>query len=543
MGTETVHAFERIHEDHAALAEALNLVGATAEEAESVSMLVDPVRRWANDTLDAAAIEEAHAISPQIRASAAEMGLYGLTIPEKFGGAGFSLVGSGRIIEEIARVDRSVAVSIGLHNGLGLRGMIAYASDDLQAKFLEQMATGELIGAFAATEPGAGSHIAGVKTTGVMDEEDPTLLTVNGEKVYVTNGGFADVFTVLARTPGLGGARRGYSLLFLEKTMEGLEVGREEDKLGIRASSTTGLTFEDLRVSTDRVIGEPGKGLDLMNCILAWGRTLMSAGALGGAKTAYEMAMSHALTRRQFGKPIAEFGQVREKLARMRARIYAMESLVRLTGLLQARHGSDVIWTSTATKIFCSDGAVEIADEAIQIHGGAGFIEEVGVARILRDCRITQIFEGANEVLRFHLAAGALPFAGTEAGAIAGLLPEALKAQGERWDALQARTRTLLSSMAKKYGPRIMEHQLRLAGVADAFTALVALEASLLRAGHALKTASGEEARELTELVTYLTALLAREAEAGLASAEDEAFETAANALSSTEIESARARL
>jgi hypothetical protein len=253
--------------------------------------------------------------------------------------------------------------------------------------------------------------------------------------------------------------------------------------------------------------------------------------------------MTHALTRKQFGKPLAAFGLVREKLARMHARLYAMESLFRLTGLMQASYGSDIVWISTATKVFCSDGACEVADEAIQVHGGLGFIEEIGVARILRDCRITRIFEGANEVLRFHLAAGALPFAGETPRALSERLPGPLEAHARRFDALHRRTRDVLTGLAETFGPRVMEHQLRLAGCADAFIGLLALEASLLRGGAELGDLSGEAATAHLDRLAFLAELLGREIEDGLRQAEDERFETTATRLAGHEVAAARARL
>ncbi|MFC1609766.1 acyl-CoA dehydrogenase family protein, partial [Myxococcota bacterium] len=369
--TETrTDPFSVVLEQATAIAERLPRPALDADEAESVDMMVESVRAWAERNIDSAAIDEAADVDPTVYQSAAELGLFGLTVPEPHGGAGFSLSAAARIIEEVATFDRSVATSIGLHCGLGLRGLIHFGSAELKERYLPSLATGERIAAFAATEPDAGSHIAGVKTVAKWDGN--TGLMVNGSKCFVTNGAIADVFTILAKTPGLGGARRGYSLLLMTKAMPGIDVGAEEHKLGIRGSSTTTLSFDDVEVDTSQVIGEPSKGLDLMNEVLAWGRTLMSAGCLGSAREAYNRAAAYVLDRRQFGKPIGAFGLVREKVATMRARLYATESLVRLTTLLQSAYDSDIIWESSIAKVFASESTWQITDDALQVHGGAG---------------------------------------------------------------------------------------------------------------------------------------------------------------------------
>jgi len=510
------------------------------DEAESVSMLIDSVRSWAERTIDSAAIDAAADVDPSVYRSAAELGLFGLTTPESYGGAGFSLSAAARLTEEVATFDRSVATSIGLHCGLGLRGLIHFGSEELKHKYLPGLATGERIAAFAATESDAGSHIAGIKTTAKWDEGKDEL-TINGSKIWVTNGGIADVFTILCKTPGLAGARRGYSLLLLDKDMPGLEVGAEEHKLGIKGSSTTTLAFDDLVVGTDRVIGEPAKGLDLMNEILAWGRTLMTAGCLGSARAAYDQATRWVLDRRQFGKPVGTFGIVREKIATMRARLYAIESLVRMTTLLQSTYGSNIIWESSIAKVFASESTWQITDDALQVHGGAGFIEETGIARILRDCRITRIFEGANEVLRFHIAAASLGMAADLAALPQLSIDERLADEAARFDDLAKRTGAAITSLRERFGIRMPEHQMLMGKSADAIIGVFTLLAVLLRTHGELER--GDDGEQALRLAQYASAMLIRQTEVALAAVERGDEESLVRELSEAEYERTRARM
>jgi alkylation response protein AidB-like acyl-CoA dehydrogenase len=539
MGESQNHPIAAVVDAAPDLGARLCVPTASGEEAETVAMLIDSVRSWAERSIDSAAIDEAAHVDRSIYRSAAELGLFGLTIPSQYGGAGFSLSAAARITEEIATFDRSVATGIGLHCGLGLRGLIAFGSDDLKQEYLPRLATGERIAAFAATEPDAGSHIAGIKTTGRWDEAKDQL-TVNGSKIWVTNGGIADVYTILAKTPGLAGARRGYSILLLDRGMPGLEVGAEEHKLGIKGSSTTTLAFDDLVVSTDRVLGEPSKGLDQMQEILAWGRTLMTAGALGTARAAYEQAVRWVLERRQFGKPIAAFGIVREKMALMRARLYAVESLVRMTTLLQSAYGSDIIWESSVAKVFATESSWLVIDDALQVHGGAGYIEETGIARILRDSRITRIFEGANEVLRFHISAASLGMAAELAALPVLRVPEQLADEAARFDRLAKRTADGIRDLRDRFGLRLAEHQLLMGKSADAIIGLFTLLAVLLRTSGELERGDGNE--QALRVGRYAATLLEREAEASLAALERIGEEALVVELTDAEYERVRSR-
>ena len=365
---------------------------------EVVDALLEAVRAWSDEHVDSRQIDRRHEIGAGLLADLAEFGLFGASIPEEYGGAGLTMGEVCEIVSGLARIDRSIATTVGLHLGLGTRGVIAFGSDEQKARLLPKLATGEWIAAFAATEAGAGSDLSAIRTNGFLDGDE---LVLNGEKVFVTNGGLANVFTLLIATPGLGGARRGHSLVWVHADDPGITLGVEEDKLGLRGSSTRSLYLDEVRVGQDRILGDPGHGMHHAHHILAWGRTAMAAGCVGAAAEALERTLSHVRERRQFGHPLRELAVVREQLADMSARLYAMAALVRDTASNDDNHEALAVH-STATKVFCSDGDWQITDSAVQLHGGSGFIEETGLPLLLRDARVTRIFEGANDVLRTH---------------------------------------------------------------------------------------------------------------------------------------------
>jgi alkylation response protein AidB-like acyl-CoA dehydrogenase len=379
------------------------IAAARMELSGVIEPLLDSLERFCRTEVSAAEIDRAGRIPPHVLQGLAELGLFGVTLPEAYGGAELSLRQACRAVATLARFDRSVATTVGLHLGLGTRALVTYGSPKLKARYLPELSCGDLIAAFATTEPNAGSDLSSLSTTATAEGN---ALVIDGRKLFVTNGGIAQLYTVTVSTPGLGGARRGTSLMLLERGDGGVSIGREEHKLGLRGSSTTPLTFDGVRVGTERIIGEPGRGGEQLPHVLAWGRTLMSAGCCGTGRNALSRALEHTSARRQFGKPLSAQPVVREQLASMTARLFAMEALVNDTAALEDDLPA-LLQRSVATKVFCSEGASFIVDTALQLHGGMGFIEETGLALLLRDVRVTRIFEGANDVLLSQLGAGA----------------------------------------------------------------------------------------------------------------------------------------
>ncbi len=475
---------------------------ASGIEERLASALLAQVRRYAKKAIDPGTVERQGPISTRTREGLAGLGLFGLTIPEEYGGLGLGMKGACDMVAELSAVDRSVAITIGLHAGLGTRGLTELGGEPLRRRFLPELAAGARVGAFAATEPGAGSDLSAIRTTA---RRVGGGLEIDGEKSFVTNGGFAGLFTVLVRTPDLGG-ERACSLVCVPREAAGVEVGKEEDKLGIRGSSTVPVYFRGVAADFDQILGEPGKGLDHAHRLLVWGRSLLASGCVGAARAALRASVAHAATRRQFGRPLHDLGAVRASLADMAATVFAMESLVGVVAAVHAR-GEPVEALASAAKVFCSEGAFEVCDRAVQLHGALGYMEPVGVARMLRDVRVTRIFEGANDVLLVRLGLARLTSRAVEAPEA---LPEGLHEAQRATSALLARLQDAARSRAA-YGVSIVHQQTQLQRIARAEIAVQASKATLRRAAragreeqavaaHAVERLTREGAEELDAL-------------------------------------------
>ena len=395
-------------------------------------------------------IDRTGRMPPELLEDLAELGVFGVTLPERHGGSGLGLSAACTCVSVLAETDRSVATTVGLHLGLGTRAMVAFGSHELQERVLPDLASGRHIAAFAATEAGAGSDLRAVATRARQGSEG---WVVDGTKIFVTNGGLASVFTVLASTPGAGGRRKGFSLLQLGAE-DGLEIGPEEHKLGLRGSSTTSVVMDGVTVPQDRIIGRAGHGMAQLDHVLAWGRTVMAAGCTGSATSALRIAREHTALRRQFGKSLDAFPLVQEQIADARALLFAMRAMLDHAASASAEELADA---SLAAKVVCSEGNGEICDRAIQLCGGWGFIEESGLPLLARDARVTRIFEGANDVL--------LILAGTaEATARRPRLPlaGAMRTVGREADALADRIDAQRACWSEALGARLLLQQSRL---------------------------------------------------------------------------------
>jgi alkylation response protein AidB-like acyl-CoA dehydrogenase len=352
---------------------------------------------------DFAAWDRAGEMPPAFLRELREAGLFGLVVPEHHGGLGLGATAYSRVIQELGRYDGSTAVTVGAHSSIGMRGLLLFGTEEQKARWLPKLATGEMIAAFCLTEPGAGSDAAGIKTTAVRDGDDFVL---NGEKLWITNGGFADFFTVFAKTSLEG---RGHITAFVvTRDMKGVSTGPHEDKMGIRASSTTTVVLEDVRVPAANVLGEMGKGFKVAMKILNSGRTGLGGGSVGGMKRLIELSVAHAKERVQFGRPIASFGSIRQKLGQMVVDCYAAESVVNLVAGLADKGLEDTAVEAAISKVLATEALWRTADEALQIAGGAGYMRELPYERAMRDGRINRIFEGTNEILRLFIALAAM---------------------------------------------------------------------------------------------------------------------------------------
>jgi acyl-CoA dehydrogenase family protein 9 len=339
-------------------------------------------------------------------------GLFGLVIPEQYGGLGLGSAAYSRVLQEITRYDGSVAVTVGAHSSIGMRGLLLFGTEAQKQRWFPRLATGELIAAFCLTEPGAGSDAAAIKTNAVR-EGDHWIL--NGEKIWITNGGIASFYTVFAKTPQAGdGGKAAMTAFAVTRDMPGVSTGPHEDKMGIRASNTTSVVLQDVKVPDDHVIGEVGKGFKTAMRILNSGRTGLGGGCVGGMKRLISLASRQAKERRQFGQPIAEFGLVKQKMGEMVVECYAAESVVRMVAGLIDQGYQDYAVEAAVSKVFASEALGRVADEALQIAGGNGFMKEFPYERAVRDARINRIFEGTNEILRLFIALTAMNAVGTQ---------------------------------------------------------------------------------------------------------------------------------
>lgn len=433
---------------------------------EIATALVRTVHDFAGSSIDALKIDREHKIPPVVLEGLAELGLFGVTLPEAFGGSALPATTACRVVAALAEHDRSVATTVGLHLGLGTRGLVAFGGKPAQERFLPKCATGEHIAAFATTESGAGSDLSAIATKGTVEGE---LLRLNGQKIYVTNGGLAGVLTATVSTPGLGDAARGTSVVVMSTSTPGCERLAEENKLGLRGSSTITIALDDARIPLDQVLGTPGKGLEHLAHILSWGRLLLSAGCVGTSRMALRRAVVHVEERKQFGRALIAQEVVQRQLGWMAARLLLMRALVEAAA--RAEHDWFALARLTSSsKVLCSEGAWQVCDLALQLHGGCGYIEDTGIALPLRDARVPRIFEGANDVLLTHL--GLME------------LSKAEPVEGARTP-LPALVGAYRSELTKKYGLRVMgkkaeQHRLGLAvawrDAAEATAALAARE-------------------------------------------------------------------
>jgi acyl-CoA dehydrogenase family protein 9 len=333
-----------------------------------------------------------------------DFGLFSLIISEAHGGMGLGNMAYSRTLQEVGRYDASVAVTIGAHSSIGMRGLLLFGTEEQKSRYMPQLASGELIAAFCLTEPGAGSDAAAIKTTAIRQGDHWVL---NGNKLWITNGGFAGFFTVFART-GTEGEHGKMTAFMVTRDMDGVSTGPHEDKMGLRASSTTTVLFDDVKVPAENVLGEPGMGFKVAMQVLNSGRTGLGGGSVGGMKHLIELATRQANERTTFGQPISSYGSIKGKVGQMIVDCYTSEAVVTMVGGLIDGGYKEYAVEAAISKVYATECLSRTADEALQIAGGNGFMREYPYERIVRDSRINRIFEGTNEILRLFIALTAM---------------------------------------------------------------------------------------------------------------------------------------
>lgn len=325
----------------------------------------------------------------------AGLGLTGLPVPEKYGGAAADTVSYSLAIEEISRACAATGAILAIHTSAGIMPLCLYGNEEQKQAYIPALAGGEKVGAFALTEPGAGSDASKVATTAVLDGDEYVL---NGTKCFISNGGVAETYTVFASVDKSKGVK-GITAFIVEQGTPGFSIGKKEEKMGIRASSTTELIFDNCRIPRRNLLGKEGEGFKIAMVVLDGARIGIGAQAVGIARAAYDAALSYAKVREQFGKPIAALQAVAFMLADMAIQIEAARQLVYHAAALKDAalpYGKE----AAMAKTFASDTAVKAALDAIQIMGGYGYSREYPVERLLRDAKVTQIYEGTNQIQR-----------------------------------------------------------------------------------------------------------------------------------------------
>ncbi|TLF40945.1 acyl-CoA dehydrogenase [Maribacter aurantiacus] len=328
-----------------------------------------------------------------------ELGFLGMMVDPKYGGSGLDTLSYVLVMEELSKVDASSSVIVSVNNSLVCWGLETYGTEEQKEKYLHKLATGEIIGAFCLSEPEAGSDATSQKTTAI-DKGDHYLL--NGTKNWITNGGTAGVYLVIAQTDK-DKKHRGINALIVEKGMEGFEIGPKENKLGIRGSDTHSLLFNDVKVPKENRIGEDGFGFKFAMKTLAGGRIGIAAQALGIAAGAYELALKYSKERKAFGTEISNHQAIAFKLADMHTQIQAARLLV-YQAAKEKDNGANYDLSGAMAKLYASQVAMETTVEAVQIHGGNGFVKDYHVERLMRDAKITQIYEGTSEIQKIVIS-------------------------------------------------------------------------------------------------------------------------------------------
>ena len=329
----------------------------------------------------------------------AEQGLLGIMVPEEYGGSGYDAISSAIILEEIARVDAAVALLVGSHNSLCSGHILLAGTDEQKRQFLPPLARGEKLGAWALTEPGSGSDAGAMRTRATLDGDH---WVIRGDKQFITQGSTAGTYVIMASTDPAQGTR-GISVFIVDRETPGLVVGKLEKKLGVRASDTAALHFDDMRVPKDRLLGKRNEGFKDVLSVLAAARIGMAALAVGIAQGALDEALNYAKRRRQFGKPILEYEAIQWMLADMATECEAARLLAWHAATLRDE-GSPYLRIASQAKLYSSEVAVRSTSKAIQIHGGYGYLKDSPVERFYRDAKLCEIGEGTSEVQRMVIA-------------------------------------------------------------------------------------------------------------------------------------------
>ena len=452
------------------------------------------------------------------------LGILGITTPEELGGLGMSF-NTSMLIADIMGIAGSISTSYGAHTGIGTLPILYYGKEEQKQKYIPKLSTGELIGCYCLTEPGAGSDANAGKTNAKLSENGKNYI-INGQKIWISNGGFADIMIVFAKI----GTDKNHSAFIIEANSEGITMGPEEVKLGIKGSSTRQIFYENVEVPVENLLGDRGQGFEIALNILNIGRIKLCSSAIGGSKNLIEQTEQYIGERKQFGKPIGEFGAIKQKVARMKSKTFASESLMYRAGQDIENRGNQLVFdkdkgmkkmgivkSTSEYAIECAIAKVHgsevldyVADESIQCHGGMGYSAEYPVERAYRDARISRIYEGTNEINRMLLVGQVLKKIHKKEISINDMvikgilkpITDILKCSYDSMD-LVNNHKTLLSILiavlGKKYGKDLSKKQEILLSMADIIIEIYASESAILRS---MKTGDDNQ-KKMSELYLY----------------------------------------
>jgi alkylation response protein AidB-like acyl-CoA dehydrogenase len=483
---------------------------------------------WNQDVaphLDAVQRQDA-GVAVGILRKAAELGLIAVSIPEQYGGMEMDMISDMIVAEQVAR-DGSVAAWFGAHAGIGTLPILLFGTEEQRRRYLPRLASGEMVGAYALTEPHAGSDALAARTRADLSPDGKHYI-LNGQKMWITNGGVADLITVFAKVDG-----EKFSAFLVERGF-GAKAGAEEKKMGIKGSSTTAIYLDSVAIPVENVLGEIGRGHIIAFNILNLGRLKLGPFAVGGAKNVLALSIQYAKERKAFGSSIAEFGMIRHKLAEMAVRTFAAESIVwRTAGLIES-HLAGLDWSRpdaaqtmlkaveefapecSIVKVYASETLDYVADEGVQIFGGYGYHQDYAVERAYRDSRINRIFEGTNEINRLlttgmllkRAARGQLPLVEAAQGVLKEILGGPSLSGGgdgdEEMRLVRNARKIALMLMGVAYQRYLMElekQQEVLAGITDAIMDVFAMESALLRARRLAEAGRGAQAADMAAVL------------------------------------------
>jgi acyl-CoA dehydrogenase family protein 9 len=511
---------------------------AEGAEVERLHATLDTVRRYFELRVDSIEIDRAQRIPQEVLRGLKDLGAFGMAVPQSHGGMGLSNTWCARVMQEMTSLDSSVALTLSAHQTIGMKGLLLFGTADQKDRYLPRLAKGELVAAFALTEPGAGSDAAAIQTRADLQDDGSYLL--NGRKTWITNGGIADFFTVFARTSRADADAKPKITAFLVEGAWGVKSGPPMAKLGVRGSSTTELSFENVRVPADNVLGEPGRGFKVAMQVLDSGRLALASGCIGLAKRVIKMAVERCSERRAFGRPIGEFGLIKDKIAAMMADTWALESMTYLTTRMVDAGVVDFSIESAICKVFGSETCWRVVNEALQIAGAIGYMAEYPYERLLRDARIHLVFEGTNEILRAFIALGGMQGPGQELADVARAMREPIKGFGLLSDFAIRKARGAFSrermtrhhpslarealvfeeyvqelargveTVLRRHGRDIAEMQYTQKRTADMAIELYALAACISRTSRAIERRGEEGARREIDLTNIFAATAER---------------------------------